>query len=134
MKKIFILLSFVLLAFSASAQQKEVTTALLTFDETEHHFGDIKQGDVVEHTFTFENTGVKPLVLTNVSVTCGCTAPQWPREPIAPGEEAEIVIRFNSAGKMGKQHKAITIFSNAAVSQKQIIITTNVLPPDTSGN
>lgn len=100
----------------------------ITFAEEQHDFGDIYQGDVVKHTFKFENTGDEPLVLSNVAVTCGCTATDWPREPIAPGEEESITVQFDSAGKLGKQNKIITIYSNANKPVSRVAIVTNVLP------
>ena len=102
--------------------------AEITFEEVTFEFGDIQQGDQVEHIFTFENTGEVPLVLTNVQTTCGCTVPKWPRQPIPPGQKGEIQVKFNSAGKMGKQHKVIKIISNAKTPISQITITTNILP------
>jgi hypothetical protein len=101
---------------------------VITFAKGNHDFGDIKQGDKVEHVFKFENTGTEPLILSNVSTTCGCTASNWPREPIAPGGSGEIKITFDSAGKSGMQTKVATIYSNAVNAQEKIKITTNILP------
>jgi hypothetical protein len=84
----------------------------------------------VEHTFSFRNTGSEPLVITNVQVTCGCTTPKgWPRDPIQPGDGGEITVGFNTSGKSGRQHKPVTVISNA-VNKKgsQIVITANILP------
>ena len=116
--------------FSAQAQEETENTPgpAISFVEEKHDFGDIHQGDVVEYTFKFENSGDEPLVLSNVAVTCGCTATAWPREPVAPGENSEITVRFNSAGKMGKQNKVITVYSNAKESISRVAIVTNVLP------
>jgi hypothetical protein len=99
---------------------------IITFTEKAFDFGDITQGETVEHVFVFKNTGKKPLILTNVQTTCGCTAPVWPREPIAPGKTGEIKIRFNSTGKIGLQNKPITILSNAQNDREVITIKTNV--------
>ncbi len=144
MKKLFLLVAalFVLAPLAVQAQNSEDSnkSAKIEFiadkpeDEkatvaAEYKFGDISQGDKVEHTFKFKNSGDAPLVLTNVSVTCGCTAPYWPREAIQPGEEAEILVRFNSTGKMGLQNKVITIYSNATNNPERIKIVTNVLKP-----
>ena len=106
----------------------------ITFEEDSFDFGDIKQGDKVEHVFTFENTGTSPLILTNVQTTCGCTVPKWPRNPIPPGEKAEITVKFNSAGKSGKVHKIVKIISNAVDPITQVSITTNITLPDTDTN
>ena len=113
---------------SASMLEAKANGAEITFAEEAFEFGDIYQGDVVEHTFAFENTGNAPLILSNVKTTCGCTAPKWSRDPIAPGETSEIQVRFNSAGKLNKQNKIITIVSNAINQDAKIRITTNVLP------
>lgn len=98
------------------------------FEKTTHDFGDIHQGDKVEHIFTFTNSGNEPLIISNVLTTCGCTAPSYPKEPVKPGESADIKIDFNSTGKMGKQNKIITILSNAVNQKTQLSITANVLP------
>ncbi|MEH0157991.1 DUF1573 domain-containing protein [Limibacter armeniacum] len=134
MKKLFFTLLLPLFCIvAAQAQQAENTaTSELKFSEKTFDFGDISQGDVVTHVFKFENSGAAPLVLSNVSTTCGCTAPAWPREPIAPGETAEITIKFNSRGKMGKQNKVITINSNASNAVERISITANVLKAESS--
>jgi len=103
----------------------------IAFEETEHDFGDITQGETVEHVFAYKNTGNAPLVLNNVLTTCGCTAPQWPKTPIAPGEESQIKVRFNSAGKMGRQNKVITVQSNVEGGATRLKIITMVLPKKT---
>lgn len=100
----------------------------ITFKEDKYEFGDIHQGDQVEHTFEFENTGTSPLILTNVHSTCGCTIPKWPREPIPPGQKSKITVKFNSAGKMGKVNKVVKIVSNAVDPLNQVTISTVILP------
>ncbi len=102
--------------------------AVMTFEEVKYDFGDIYQGDKVEHIFKFENTGNEPLIITNVQTTCGCTAPNWPRDPVIPGQESEIKVVFNSAGKIGRQNKVITIISNATNPTNKVTIVTNILP------
>lgn len=130
MKKTLLFIIALFAVTTVFAQEKAVDKngPVMTFEKASHDFGDIRQGDKVQHTFTFENTGNEPLIITNVQVTCGCTAPQWPRDPIAPGQTGEIVIQFNSAGKIGRQHKVITVVSNAVETKNQIVITTNILP------
>lgn len=137
MKTFATLLFGIFVMFSAYAQEttEEVKNGpAMTFEEDKHDFGDIRQGDKVEHTFTFENTGNEPLIISNVQVTCGCTATEWPRDPIAPGEEASITIMFNSAGKMGRQNKVVTIVSNAINPRNRVTIVTNVLPKEDDTN
>ena len=134
MKNLFLLiiLSGIMLSTSAIAQEEvpleKVTGPYITFQEETHDFGDIKQGDKVSHTFAFENTGTQPLIITDVKVTCGCTATNWPRDPIAPGQSSELTVQFNSAGKLGRQNKVVTIVSNAGNSMAKVTITGNVLP------
>lgn len=130
-----------LLVVAAFAQQKEKKTATaavngpqITFQESEFNFGDIAQGEKAEHIFTFKNTGTAPLVLSNVLTTCGCTASEWPKEPVAPGKSAQIKVTFNSAGKMGVQNKVVTIVSNAVNAQEQVKMVGNVVPQKESGS
>ncbi len=128
-----ILITLVLLTTGLvfAQEQSDKTQAAgpsFTFEEDTYDFGDIYQGDVVEHIFEFENTGTEPLIITNVKVTCGCTATNWTRDPILPGEQSSIKVKFNSAGKMGRQNKVITIVSNATNPLPQVKIVTNVLP------
>lgn len=85
-------------------------------EESTYDFGKVKDGDVVEKTFVFENTGDSPLVISNISASCGCTTPEWPKEPIAPGAESSILVKFNSTGKPGQQNKTVTITANTEPS------------------
>ena len=86
--------------------------AVMSFKETEYDFGTIKQGKVVDHTFTFTNTGKTPLVIESASASCGCTVPEWTKTPVAPGEQGEVKVQFNSAGKNGQQAPMVTIRAN----------------------
>lgn len=122
------LLSFTLGVFAQQANAQKESGPVITFEKKSHDFGDITQGDKVEETFKFTNTGTEPLIITNVQVTCGCTTPKWPRDPIPPGGKGEITVGFNSAGKSGRQNKVITVVSNAANSDgSQFTLITNVL-------
>jgi hypothetical protein len=128
---LLVVLGFAVPTFAQEAKpaEKKVDGPLITWEKKTHDFGDIYQGDKVEHTFYFTNTGNEPLLITNVQVTCGCTTPKgWPRDPIAPGGKGELTISFNSAGKNGKQNKHVTVTSNASNADGgQISFTTNVL-------
>lgn len=126
---VFVFGSFLIYgAMAQEAQIEQKTGPEMAFSEAQFDFGDINQGDKVEHVFAFENVGTEPLIITNVQTTCGCTAPNWPRDPIAPGQSSEIKVVFNSAGKIGRQHKVVTIVSNAVNPSNKVTITTNVLP------
>ena len=118
------------IASSALAQNAvKMNGPIISWVRTTHDFGDIYQGDKVEHTFEFTNTGSEALVITNVEVTCGCTVPKgWTRDPILPGNKAEIVISFNSSGKYGRQNKVVTVISNASNADAgQLTFSANVL-------
>lgn len=115
MKRLFLILVMSGIVVVASAQGKG---AVMTWEAATYDFGEIAQGDKVEHTFRFRNTGNEPLIITNVQVTCGCTTPKgWARDPIGPGQSGELTIAFNTAGKFGKQNKVVTIVSNAINSE-----------------
>lgn len=84
----------------------------MEFAEKEFNFGEVIQKDVVEHTFEFKNAGDAPLVISNARASCGCTVPEWPKDPIAPGESGKIEVKFNTRGKSGVQNKSVTITHN----------------------
>jgi len=88
--------------------------AVLEVGEDSYDFGVVKEGEKVEHEFTFTNTGSSPLIISNVQASCGCTTPEYSKNPIAPGDQGLVKVVFNSAGQLGKQHKVITVTSNAA--------------------
>ncbi|MBL7923999.1 MAG: DUF1573 domain-containing protein [Bacteroidia bacterium] len=90
----------------------------MTFEAEEFNFGNIKQGESVTHEFTFVNEGKEDLIITNAQGSCGCTVPQYPKEPIKKGGKGVIKVTFNSAGKMGMQDKTVTITSNAKNSPR----------------
>ena len=98
------------------------------FSESKHDFGEVIQGNVVEHYFEFSNVGNLPLVISNIITTCGCTAPTWPKEPIKPGGKGKIKIVFNSSGKIGKQNKIVTIISNTSTQKDRLFIMANIIP------
>jgi hypothetical protein len=89
---------------------KDSTTVQLI--DSVYDFGTIKEGEKTEFSFRFKNTGTKPLVIVNASASCGCTVPEKPEQPIKPGEIGFIKAVFNSKGKVGPNHKSITITSN----------------------
>lgn len=126
MKKLAFLIGFfsLVMVFQSHAQG---TGAVITFKENSVDFGDIVQGQKVEHTFVLTNSGKQPLIISNVAATCGCTVPTWPKEPIAPGKSGEIKVSFNSAGKIGQQNAVVRIYSNASEPIEKVSLISNVI-------
>jgi hypothetical protein len=96
--------------------------ARLTFEQTVFDFGEVEEGTIVAHTFSFVNTGTVPLLISDARSTCGCTVPEWPREAISPGEEGVINVRFDTGQKMNQQSKPITITANTLPAQTRIYL------------
>ncbi|ANQ50487.1 DUF1573 domain-containing protein [Flammeovirga sp. MY04] len=113
-----------------ASNENAAPKAKFDFEETEFDFGDINEGDVVTHVFKYKNVGEVPLQITNVQVSCGCTAPNWDKTPLAPGESSELQVTFNSRGKRGKQIKKITILANVEDGMDAVVIKTKVAPKD----
>ena len=103
------------------AQTPATASAELQFKEMEYDFAKIPQGKPVYHFFEVTNTGKSPIKLDNVQASCGCTTPEWDREPIAPGATTKIKVGFNAAAE-GMFDKYITIFYNNSAQTKQIRI------------
>jgi hypothetical protein len=93
-----------------------------TFVEEEHDFGLLVDGEKVSYSFVFTNTGDAPLIISNAKGSCGCTVPNWPKNPIAPGETGNIDVSFNSSGRKGIQNKAVTLTANTNPNRKVIKI------------
>lgn len=98
-------------------------TPEISFVKTEHDFGTIKEGQKVFWNFRFKNTGSADLILNRVKADCGCTVPEYPKTPIAPGEEGKIKVTFDSKGRMGMQAKNVTVLSNSERSTIVLTIT-----------
>jgi len=102
--------------------------AKISFDKTEHDFGTINEGDIVETTFSFTNTGKSELIISSAKGSCGCTVPEWPKEPILPGAKGEIKVKFNSDRKPNKQQKQVTLATNTDEGKEVLIIKAQVTP------
>lgn len=82
------------------------------FERTEYDFGQIKEGEKVVYTYKFTNTGEAPLIVNSVQPSCGCTAPDWSKEPIPAGGTGFVKVEFDSNGKQGIQNKVVTVNAN----------------------
>jgi len=111
MKRILFVLIVLLTAGMVSAQQKEASITVT--GSAVHDFGDVKESDGdVSHTFTVINNGELPLVISRVVASCGCTTPDWTKEPIAPGKTGEIIVTYHTAGRPGPFAKTASVYSN----------------------
>jgi hypothetical protein len=144
---ILLLVSLALVSCNSSSDEKTITTDLVNSPltansnaekvltpniemlETSYNFGEIQQGESVTHDFILKNTGDADLLISAAKGSCGCTVPQWPKTPIAKGEEAAIKVTFNSAGRSGKQNKTVTLVTNAIPNTKVLTINGNVIVP-----
>lgn len=94
-------------------EESDAALGKIEYIEAEYDFGTITEGEVVDHVFKFKNTGDAPVILSQVSASCGCTTPDYTKEPVLPGKEGEIKVSFNSLGQVGVQQKIVSIMSNA---------------------
>lgn len=115
---------------SANQPVDTVNVAKMIFEEVQYDFGEVNEGEVVEHKFTFTNEGKVPLIISGARSTCGCTVPEWPKDPIAPGEDGEISVRFNTKNKKNKQTKPVTITANTYPATTRVHITGFVKPTE----
>lgn len=103
----------------------------ITFEEIEYNAGEISQGEVLNYTYKFKNTGNAPLVISSVSASCGCTiAKKYSKGKIFPGEEGEIAVEFDSDNKWGDMNVVITVATNAIPTVTQLFIRTHIVVPD----
>jgi len=139
MKKIFLSIACIVVlaacnnqkAVESTADSKEtseiaaVDTAnapAFKFEKEVYDFGKITEGDVVTYDFKFKNIGNSPLIISSATATCGCTVPEYPKEPVAPGANGVIRVVFNSSGKPGMQNKIVSITANTIPSLTELNI------------
>ncbi len=101
--------------------------AQVQFEKTEHDFGEILEGPDAVYTFKFQNKGSKPIKLTSVKASCGCTTPRWTQDEIAPGSTGEVQAAYQTRGRPGPFHKTITVqTSDTAIMPIVLTIKGNV--------
>ncbi|MFP4557388.1 MAG: DUF1573 domain-containing protein [Bacteroidales bacterium] len=126
MKRIAIILLTLVTSLILNAQQ---TSPEVTFDKETHDFGLINEQDgAVSFSFKLTNTGDAPLIINRISTTCGCTASEWQKEPIAPGKSTIIKATYNPKGRPGRFNQRLTVFSNAASSGTVLTLRGQVRP------
>ena len=115
----------------AEAAERDANSSkfpVITFDKSEHDFGEIEAKTNVETEFSYTNTGDAPLVITDIKSSCGCTVPQdWSKEPLAPGESGKFTVKFNGSGK-NKVSKTVTVTANTETGKETVKITAFVKP------
>ena len=112
----------------SSTQQLPGELAEMTFESTEYNFGSVNEGDVVDYTFKFTNTGKSPLLISKATASCGCTVPVWPKDPIGVGETGEIQVKFDTKNKPNQQTKFVSINANTKPEVTRLKISGNVIP------
>jgi hypothetical protein len=122
-------LSTKLINNNQSIKQKKISNKQPVFEINKdlHDFGDIIEGEKVTHKFIITNSGMADLIISSAKGSCGCTVPQWPKDPIRPGKKAEIKVTFNSKGRLGSQTKKVSVISNAIPNAKILTIRGNVI-------
>ena len=118
---------------TVSGKEMSIIQPIVEILESEYDFGDINQGDKATHDYIVKNIGNADLLISSAKGSCGCTVPEWPKEPIKPGDEAVIKVTFDSKGKTGKQSKRVTLMTNAIPNVKILTIKGNVLEKNSNG-
>jgi hypothetical protein len=116
---------------SATGTGDKSSLPIILFEETEHDFGRIIEGETVSYEFKFKNSGKSDLIIAEVTTSCGCTVPSYPKTPIRPGEGGSVKVAFNSNGKRGYQSKNVIVASNTQPNTTVVRIKAQVVNPST---
>ena len=111
---------------ASEAQSKPLTTVALS--ESSFEFGKIKKGDHKEHTYEITNTGKNPLIISQVKPGCGCTVPDYTKDPIMPGKKGKITLKFYSSNFDGLVNKQAEIYANVEKAPMVITFTADIQP------
>ncbi|CAM3036351.1 hypothetical protein DRF59_11690 [Chryseobacterium flavum] len=116
------------LTTEAAAPVSNEPLTSIALSESNFDFGNIKKGDKVEHVYEVTNTGKNPLIISEVKPGCGCTAPDFTKEPIMPGKKGKITLHFDSANFDGNVQKYADVFANVEKSPIKLTFTANIQP------
>lgn len=100
----------------------------IALSEAHFEFGKIKKGDHVEHVYEITNTGINPLVISEVKPGCGCTAPDYTKDPILPGQKGQITLKFDSSNFDGLVSKQAEVYANVQNSPVLITFSADIQP------
>ncbi len=111
-------------ALSAAGKKAKVN-----FSEYRYDFGNVKEKNgPVSHEFTFTNNGDGNLLIIDATATCGCTKPEYPKQPIAPGKKGKIKVTYNPVGRPGPIDRTVTVKTNGSPKKVRLKIVGNVIP------
>jgi hypothetical protein len=116
------------------AERPKMDPTSISFEKMEHDFGTIEQNTTNPYTFTFTNTGTEPLLISDAKGSCGCTVPDYPREPVMPGQQGEIKVVYSPGQQKNMQTKTVTITANTEPATTVLRIKANVNPGEGSAN
>ena len=117
------------ISLTADESIDEVSMPEIEVDNDFFDFGEMNQDELVSIFFKLKNVGDAPLLIRSAKASCGCTVPEWPRDPVGVGDTTNIKVTFNSGKKSGKQNKTVTLVTNAIPSTKVLTIKGIVLVP-----
>ena len=115
---------------TASGKENMGDLPKFQFETDIHDFGKAIEGEKLSYSFKFKNIGKTDLVIASANASCGCTVPEFPKEPVHPGKEGVITVTFNTAGKNGFQHKTVTVVANTQPSNYVLNIKAIVTSPE----
>ncbi|MFZ6014640.1 MAG: DUF1573 domain-containing protein [Bacteroidota bacterium] len=118
----------------AQEEKPEGPLPEMKFERVDHDFGTITEGDIVEYTYSFKNTGAAPLIIQSAQGSCGCTVPDWTKEPIPVGGTGYVKAKFDSNGKPNIQNKTVTVTANTWPKQTVLRFKAMVTPKPTGTN
>ena len=107
-------------AFISRGFSQSPAPGMLTFEDTKHSFGFVKEGEIVKFEYKYKNTGQSPVIISETKVECTCTKVEYPKEPILPGQSGVIKVEFNTKNKFDRQDRTVKVFSTGKGSPQDL--------------